>query len=150
MEDIYKRFHGVAGQANDSRLVGVVCAHKIDLTTVRVLGFSNVHFASAIDDHAQSEEEKKELEEVISDKLRVRALRTCSWYSHAVVTPRSTSATDRQSCLAVVEQLVTNRIQTSWADNEIAEEHGLHKLEALVAQASQMQLNSCTTFGVKN
>lgn len=35
MEDVYKRFHGVAGQAHNSILVGVVCAHKIDLATVR-------------------------------------------------------------------------------------------------------------------
>ncbi len=34
MEDIYKRFHGVAGQAHLQWLVGVVCAHKIDLATV--------------------------------------------------------------------------------------------------------------------
>jgi hypothetical protein len=119
MEAVYKRFHGVAGQAHNSRLIGVVCAHKIDRATV------NPHPApptlstdDGVDGHrrVQSQEEKEELEEVISRKLRVNALKTCGWYSVSRVTTLSTSATDRQSCLAVVDELFANRLRTSFMD----------------------------------
>jgi hypothetical protein len=41
MRDTYARFHGVAGQAHNKVLYGVVCAHKIDLATVQLaLAFS--------------------------------------------------------------------------------------------------------------
>lgn len=87
MEDVYKRFHGVAGQAHNSILVGVVCAHKIDLAT--------------------SEAEKEELQEVVSRKLRVEGLTECGWYSSAQLSTLGTSAADLDSCLTAVEQFVT-------------------------------------------
>jgi hypothetical protein len=45
---------------------------------------------------------------VINRKLRVDALKVCSWYCLAKVTTLGTSTTDRRSCLAALQQLAAN------------------------------------------
>jgi hypothetical protein len=64
----------------------------------------------------QSKAEKKELEQVVSRKLRVIALTECSWYSGARINTLCTSAADYLSCLAAINEFVANysSIKRNW------------------------------------
>ena len=92
MEDIYKRFHGITGEACHGRLGLVLCAHKSDLAQVshllREMLTDALQRDRPIDMQQQDNLEEEELTDAVKHKLRVEALQTCTWCPSPMVPAR--------------------------------------------------------------